>query len=110
MRSIVMAVVAAVLLSVGSVALSAGQDFDLRAEKQLLKQRQKQEMKAMNLAQKYRKDSLKGADVSKAARLQVKHEMQRQKRELREKQKDEAQDLKDRQRTLKESQKAYGSY
>jgi len=73
-----------------------------------LKQRQKEERKALKMRQHYLKESMKGANVPNAIRLQNKHQIQREVRELREKQNDEMQDLKDRQRLYRESLKQLG--
>jgi hypothetical protein len=74
-------------------------------EVQLLKQRQKEERKAMKLKKRYMQQSMRSQHLPKAIRDQMKHQTQREQRALREKQKDEMQDLKDRIRIAKESQR-----
>lgn len=84
---------------------SSSQALVSNAEMQLLKARQKAERRALKQGHAITRKSLKGQPVPKAARLQQKHQMQREQRTLRERQKDEMQDLKDRQKMLKESQR-----
>lgn len=79
--------------------------FDFKAEKKLLQQQQKLELKHLNLQWKQWKQSIKGQPISKAELTRMKHEMQRRMRDLKQKQKDERQELKDRQRLLKEYQR-----
>jgi hypothetical protein len=86
--------------------VQAGQDFNSKAAIKQLKARHKQQRKALKLNQKSLKGFSKDRPVSKALRLQMKHQAQQERRELREKQRIELQDLKDQQRTIKESQKA----
>lgn len=78
------------------------------SEVRLLKQRQKQERKALKMRERFAKQSMKGQNFSPALRAQAKHQRQREMRALREKQKNERQELKDRLRLNKESQKLYG--
>ena len=99
MRRISTLLVLGVLL--GMPAVSAAKSIEMA---QLL-QRQKGEMKALKLKEKYQKESLKGQTVPKAVRDQMKHQMDREKRALRDRQKDERQDMKDRERMMKESMK-----
>jgi hypothetical protein len=77
-------------------------------EMQLLKQRQKQERKALKMRRHFAKESMRGQKASPALRAQMKHQMQREQRDLREKQKDEMQEVKDRVRLNKENRKLYG--
>jgi hypothetical protein len=78
------------------------------SEVQLLKQRQKEERKALKIRERYLKQSMKAQNLSPALRAQQKHQMDKEKRALREKQKNERQELKDRLRVIKESQRLYG--
>ncbi len=78
-----------------------------KSENQGVKERQKQELKALKLQHKYQKQAMKNSDMSKALRNQMKNQMKREERELRLKQKHELQELKDRQRVLKEAQGQY---
>ena len=77
-------------------------------EVQLLKQRQKEERKALKMREHNMKQSMKGQNISPALRAQAKHQMQREERAQREKQKNERQELKDRLRLNKEALKLYG--
>lgn len=77
-------------------------------EVQMLKQRQKEERKAMKLKKQYTKRSMRSQNLPKAIRDQMKHQLQREQRALREKQKNEMQDLKDRIRIANESQRNMG--
>ncbi len=78
-------------------------------EKAIMHQRQKQEMKALKLKEKYEKQMVKNQDLPKAVRAQMKHHMEREQRRLRNRQKDQRQELKDRQRILREGYKQLGS-
>jgi hypothetical protein len=90
--------VSILLLALG---LSA-QDF--KFETQQIKDRQKAEMKALQLKHKFSKESMKGQDIPKSLRVQMKNEMKREEETLRQKHKHELQELKDRQRVLTEMQ------
>ena len=68
----------------------------------ILKNRQRQELKALKLKQQYAKESLKDGQLTHAVRLQLKHQLESEKRKLRERQRDERQELKDRNRLLKQ--------
>jgi len=74
---------------------------NLRTEKQQMKARHKAEKKTLKMREQYQKQMMKDQRVSKAVRIQMKHQLQREKRELGERHKDELQDLKDRQRAIK---------
>ena len=102
MQKHLLAVMAALILLLTAASRAAAQDF--KTEMHGVKARQKAERKALTMKQKYAMRSLRAQDISKAQRLQMKHQMEREKRELRLRQKDELQDLKDRQRALRESQ------
>lgn len=106
MRKFLCLLMMACFLAVPSVGLSAAPRENL--EMQQLKQRLKAERRALKMRQHYMKESMKGQNLPKAVRAQMKHQIQREERELRERQKDEIQDLKDRLRLLKESQKQLG--
>ena len=103
-------VVMVVMLSWGfsMVSETHAQGVDQRQQGQQLKASQKRERAAVKKQHRSIKKSWKGQRVSSAARLQAKHQMQRDDRALHERQRDERQDLKDRQRTLKQNQKIYG--
>jgi hypothetical protein len=77
---------------------------DIKVEKQQMKARQKADLRALKLKEQYQKQAMRTHQVPKSVRVQMTHQMQREKRELRERQKDERQDLKDRQRALREAQ------
>jgi lipopolysaccharide export LptBFGC system permease protein LptF len=104
MRTILVVLFAAVTFGFVHTGVAWAQGYSPKLEIKQLKARQKAERKALKLRQKYTKQSWKNQNVSKAVRIQMKHQMQREERELREKQKDERQDLKDQQRLLKERQ------
>lgn len=72
---------------------------------QMLKQRQKQDMKQLSLKEKLEKQMMKNPEMPKALRIQMKHQMDREKRDLKQRQKDERQKLKDRLQILKEGMK-----
>jgi hypothetical protein len=99
-KHLALMMVATVLYST-SASLLAGQDVGSESEQ--VKNRQKEESKALVLKQKFQKDSMKA--LPRAERLRVQHEMQKESRELRERQKNERQELKDRQRVMKDSVK-----
>lgn len=80
---------------------------DFRSENQGVKERQKQELKALKLKHKYQKRAMKNSTMSESLRKQMKHQMQREKKELRQKQKHELQELKDRQQALKAARAQY---
>jgi hypothetical protein len=70
-------------------------------ESAILKVRQKEELQSLRLKQKYAKSSLEDSNLPKAVRLQLKHEMKRERRKLLQRQKDEREALRDRERLLK---------
>jgi Na+-transporting methylmalonyl-CoA/oxaloacetate decarboxylase gamma subunit len=96
------AVLFALVLAVGLSSSLVAQDFKLETKQ--VKNRQKEEKKALKLKHKFAKQALGGRDLPKSVRAQMKHQQQREERELREKQKDERLDLKDRRRVLQEMQ------
>lgn len=96
------AVLFTLVLAVGLSSWLVAQDFSI--ENQQVKNRQKEERKALKLKHKFAKQTMGGRDLPQSVRAQMKHQRQREARELSEKQKDERQDLKDRQRMLKEMQ------
>lgn len=102
MRKIVLALMVALILSCASGFRVSAQDVG--AQKQQLKARHKLERTALKAKHSLVKQSLRGQAVTKGQRLQVKHQMQRERRELRQRQKDELQRLKDQLRLVKESQ------
>jgi hypothetical protein len=77
---------------------------DFKFETQQIKDRQKSEMKALQLKHKFSKESMKGQDIPKSLRVQMQHEMKREEQTLRQKHQHELQELKDRQRVLQEMQ------
>lgn len=79
------------------------------SEAATMKVRQKEELQAFKMKQKYAKDSLKNSDLPKAVRTQLKHELTREQRKLRQAQKDERQSLKDRERLLNLEMKEFDS-
>lgn len=103
MRKLFLTWAAVCVLVFPSLGLKASQGET--TEKQILKNRQKEERKALKLKEHYEKQAFKGQSLPKGVSDQRKHELQRQKRALRDRQKDEAQDLKDRQKLMKESMK-----
>jgi hypothetical protein len=103
MRKLVIVVIVTFVLSFPVARMAARQyRYDVKPERKMLKARQKQEWKTLKLQQKYQKHSWKGQHLSKATRVQMKHQMQREKRALRETQRNDRQDLKDRQGLMKE--------
>jgi len=103
MRKLLIGAIVTLVLSFPGPLARAGQNSSaVLSEKKMLKVRQKQEWTALKRQQKYQKHSMKGQPLSKATRLQMKHDMQREKRALQEKQKNERQELKDRMRLTKE--------
>ena len=104
MRKLFMVAITALILGLPGATLRA-QDDALKAQKQVLKLKQKQERAALKLRKNNWTQSLKGQPLPKSERLRIKHQIQREERELRERQKDEQQDSNDRQRLMKEIQK-----
>jgi hypothetical protein len=102
MRKILLALMAALILSCASGFRASAQDFGSR--KQQVKVRQKLERNALKAKHRMVRESLRGQEVTKGQRLQMKHRMERERRELRQRQKDELQTLKDQLRIVKESQ------
>ncbi|HUZ45115.1 MAG TPA: hypothetical protein VMW54_00620 [Terriglobia bacterium] len=84
-------------LSVGPAL--AAQGYTSRMN--ILKNRQRQELKALKLKQQYAKESLKNGQLTHAARLQLKHQLKSEERKLRERQRDMREELKDRNQLLK---------
>lgn len=79
------------------------------SEKALLEARQKQDLQALKLKQKYARESLQNSSLPKAVRNQLKHELNQEQRKLLQKQNDERQTLKDRQKLLDLEMKELGS-
>lgn len=77
---------------------------DFKFETRQIKDRQKAEMKALQLKHKFSKESMKDQDIPKSLHIQMKNEMKREEETLRQKHKHELQELKDRQRVLNEMQ------
>jgi biopolymer transport protein ExbB/TolQ len=96
-------VAGSVVVSILLLALAlAAQDFEHEIHQ--VKERQKAEMKALQLKHKYAKDSMKGQQVSKATKSQMLNEMKREEQALKLKHQQEMESLKDRMRVLRESQ------
>ncbi len=102
MRKLVISVIVTFVLSFPVARASPRRYQVVDKPEKILKLRQKQEWKALKRQQKYEKRSWKGGHFSRGARVQMKHQMQRERRALRERQRDERQDLKDRKRLMKE--------
>jgi len=102
MRKILLALMAALILSCASGFRASAQDVG--SQKQQVKARHKFERNALKMKHRLVKGSLQGQGISKGQRLQMKHRMERERRELRQRQRDELQTLKDQQRLVKESQ------
>lgn len=102
MRKILLALMAALILSCASGFRASAQDVG--SQKQVLKVRHKLERNALQAKHRMVKQSLRGQGVSRGQRLQMKHQMERERRELRQRQQDELQNLKDQLRIVKESQ------
>lgn len=66
----------------------------------MLRVRQKQQMQALKLKQKYARESLKNSRLPKAVRTQLRHQLEQERRKLCQRQKEERQSLKDRERLL----------
>lgn len=66
----------------------------------MLKVRQKQQLRALKLKQKYARESLQNSRLPKAVRTQLRHQLKQERRKLRQRQKEEKQSLKDRERLL----------
>jgi Spy/CpxP family protein refolding chaperone len=102
MRKILLALMAALILSCASGFRASAQDVG--SQKQQVKVRHKLERNALQAKQRMVKQSLRGQGVTRGQRLQMKHQMERERRELRQRQQDELQNLKDQLRIVKESQ------
>lgn len=72
-------------------------------EAQALKAQQKRESNAYKLNERNVKQSLRGRQVSRAAREQQIHQLQREKRAMKERHRDQLQELKDRQRLMRDN-------
>jgi hypothetical protein len=86
------------ICSLIGVPLLAGQQWP--SESAMLRTRQKQELQALKLKQKYTRESLQSSSLPKAVRTQLRHELKQEQRKLRQRQKDERQTLKDREKLL----------
>jgi hypothetical protein len=107
MRNLLILMVAGLAFVFSAECLQAGQEYNPKTFIKQAKARHKQQRKELKLKLKTLKRYWKTHSVPKAMRLEMKHQVERERRELREKQRDELQDLKDRQRVLKAGQKAY---
>jgi hypothetical protein len=87
----------------GTSSILAGAGPRQSPEVQIVKARQKAELKQLKLRERYEKAYFRSQRIPKGAREQRKHEMQREHRALRDKQKAELQDVKDRQRIARDS-------
>lgn len=72
----------------------------LPSDSAMLKARQKQELQALRLKQKYARESFQDSRLPRAVRTQLKHQLKRERRKLRQRQKDERETLKDREKLL----------
>ncbi len=108
MRNLLILMVAAIVLGLACAQPCAAQEYNPKLDRQQLKARQKQERKTLKMKEKYAKASWKDPSVDKIARLQMKHQMEQERRALLERQRNERQNLEDRQRLLKENAKLYG--
>jgi type VI protein secretion system component VasK len=104
MRKLFAVAITALIMTMPVATLRAQYDA-LKAQKQVLKAKQKEERVALKLRKQYWQQSLRGQPLPKSERLRMKHQMDREERALRDRQKDEQQDFKDRQRLMKEAQK-----
>jgi hypothetical protein len=104
MRKLFMVAIAVLILSLPVTVLRAQND-NLKAQKQFLKLRQKEERAALKFRNKNWKHSLRERSLPKAERIIAKHQMAREARQLRQRQKDDRQDFRDRQRQIKEYNK-----
>lgn len=73
-----------------------------------LKLRQKQETQTLKVKQRYAKSLLKNSALPKAVRIQLRHQLKREREKLRLRQRDQRQALKDRQRVLELETKQSG--
>ncbi len=101
-RKLLVAVLVALALGLPARCLSGAQGEI--SEKKQLKLRHREERKAFKFKKKQLRMGVKGPQFTRAVRLQMKHQLQREGRELRQRQKNDLQDMKDRQRMLKEYQ------
>lgn len=107
MRTLLIVFAAAVIAVSSRSTPALAQVVSFKEEMQQLRARQKQERNALKMRQQYRRQSLKGQDISKAVRLQIKHEMEREARALREQQRNELEQERDRQRLAKDTANLY---
>lgn len=96
-----------ILVAVFCVGPAFGRQRRLAGEV-MLKARQREELQALKLKQKYARESLQNSRMPKAVRTELKHELKREQRKLRHKQKDQRQALKDRQKLLNLEMKDLG--
>jgi len=92
-----------VVLSTLILACSLFAD-DFKFETKQVKERQKAEIKALQVKHKYAKEMLKAQSIPKSMRTQMLNEMKREEKALRQKHEDELEILRDRQRVLREAQ------
>jgi hypothetical protein len=105
MRNLLVVMIATLILSLSVASPVRAQNSNLREQSKQLKLQQKRERNALKIQQKNIKASWNKQPVSKAIRLQSKHQMERDWRSMRERQKDARQDLADHQRTLRDRQR-----
>jgi hypothetical protein len=89
-----------ILIAMSCVGQAYGRQHWL-SKKVTLKERQKEELQALKLKEKYARESLANSGLPGAVRTQLKHELKREQKTLYRRQKDERQVLKDRERLLK---------
>ena len=105
MRNLLVVMIATLILSLSVASPVRAQNSNLRDQRKQLKLQQKRERNALKTQQKNIKASWNKQPVSKAIRLESKHQMERDRRSLRERQKDARQDLADHQRALRDRQR-----
>jgi Spy/CpxP family protein refolding chaperone len=102
MRKVLIGFVAVFVLSVLAAGARAGEpQSNAKVSMHSFKTMQNAQWKGLKLQQKRQKQSLKGTQMTKAQRQQMKHQMAHEKRELREKLRNDRQAWKDRERMAK---------
>lgn len=105
MRNLLVVIIATLVLSLSVASPVQAQNSNPREQIKQLKLQQKRERNALKIQQKNIKASWNKQPVSKAIRLESKHQMERDWRSMRERQKNARQDLADQQRALRDRQR-----
>lgn len=92
----------AFMLMVGVCAVATAQDDSAPSEKQMMKQRQKEQRAALKQRKKYQIQMMNNTNMPRDQRAQAMRQLKREERHLKAQQKDEREDFKSRQRQIKQ--------